>query len=341
MVVIGKRSMSLRWKILAFLTLLCGLYRLHYWLQLEYPRRAMQQLKAGTFDLVLANDVNTLPLAFRLAGGAPVYLDAHEFSPAEFLSLRWRLSLGRLYHWICRRWLPQVCMMSTVCGGISELYGRTYGRLADLIVLNVPPLQPLEPPMYLSGERLDQTIRLVHHGAAIPERRLELMVAMLDFLDPRFTLDLFLVGADSSYASALPRHCSNPARLRLNNPVPKSQLPQTLSQFDVGVYLLPAVNLNNQYALPNKLFEFLHAGLAIAIGPSPEMAAVVQAEMVGVVAPSFEPAALAACLNALQPDKISQFRRNAWAAREHYTSQAAEQAIAASVERAMASAAHL
>ena len=335
MIAIGRRPPSLGWKVLAFLTLLCGRYGLHYWFQLEYPRRAMQQLQAGSFDLVLANDVNTLPLAFRLADGAPVYLDAHEFSPAEFLSLRWRLSLGRLYHWICGRWLAHVSVMSTVCGGISDLYASSYGRPADLIVLNVPPLLPLEAPVNLSGQKLDQTIRLVHHGAAIPERRLELMVQMLNFLDPRFTLDFFLVGADSAYARALPQHCSNPARLRLNHPVPMAQLPQTLSRFDIGIFLLPPVNLNYQYALPNKLFEFLHAGLAIAIGPSPEMAAIVRSEEVGVVAPSFEPAALAACLNALQPEQIRQFRRNAWAARQRYSSQAAEQAIAASVNRAM------
>lgn len=335
LVPIGKRRTSLAWKLLALLTLLCGLYWVHYWFQLEFPRRALRQLKASSFDLVLANDVNTLPLAFRLAAGVPVYLDAHEFSPAEFSSLIWRLSIGRFYDWICRRWLPQVSTMSTVCSGLSELYGRTYGRNADLIVFNVPSLQQQLAVPTFDVQRLHQRVRLVHHGSAEPERRLELMVAMLDLLDPRFSLDLFLVGSESHYARSLRDHCCDSDRLRLHPPVPVPDLSQTLTHFDLGIYLLPPDNLNHQYALPNKLFEFLHAGLAIAIGPSPEMAAIVRSEAVGVVANSFDPAALAACLNALEPEQICQMRRNAWAARERYTSQAAEQAIAASVEQAL------
>jgi glycosyltransferase involved in cell wall biosynthesis len=333
---IGKRRTTTLWKVIAFLTLFFGLFRLYYWVQLEFPRRALHQLGKRQFDLVLANDVNTLPLAFRLAAGVPVYLDAHEYAPAQFSSLAWRLSIGRINHWICRRWLTQVKMMSTVCEGLSRLYGRAYGRSADCIVFNVPPLQSIEAPG-LDPQAMRHHIRLVHHGSAEPERRLEVMVGMLDLLDQRFSLDLYMVGSDSQYARSLTHHCRDHSRLRLHAPVPMDELPQALSQFDIGLYLLPPDTLNLQHALPNKLFEFLHAGLAIAIGPSPEMAAIVQADAVGVVAPSFDPAALAACLNGLEPEQICQMRRNAWSARERYTSQLAEDLIATSVESAVAS----
>ena len=162
-----------------------------------------------------------------------------------------------------------------------------------------------------------------------------MMVPMLDLLDHRFSLDLFLVGSESHYALSLRDHCRDTDRLHLHAPVQMVELPHVLSQFDLGEFLLPPVNPNFHHALPNKLFEFILFGLAIAIGPSPEMAAIVRSESVGVVTPSFDPATLAACLNALEPEQICQMRRNAWAARERYTSQAAEQAIAASVEQAL------
>jgi hypothetical protein len=335
LVQIGKSRTTFSWKILAFLSLVAGLYRLHYWRQLEFPRRALQQLQPNAFDLVIANDVNTLPLAFLLAGGSPVYLDAHEYSPKQFSSLLWRLSIGRLYNWICKRWLTNVAMMSTVCDGISDLYGLHYGRRADLIVLNAPPLQIAGHLADPAQDSFRDEIRLVHHGSAEPERRLEMMVSMLDFLDERFTLDLYLVDSDGRYALSLPTYCRNPARLRINPPVPMNGIVHALSRFDIGIFLLPPVNPNYQNALPNKFFEFMHAGLAVAIGPSPEMAAIVNLENIGVVAPTFEPASLAKCLNGLSWTQICQMRRNAWAARERYTSQAAEQAIAASVERAL------
>ena len=54
------------------------------------------------------------------------------------------------------------------------------------------------------------------------------------------------------------------------------ELPRMANDYDVGLYLLPPTNFNQRYALPNKFFEFIQGRLAIAIGPSPEMAKLVE-----------------------------------------------------------------
>ena len=82
-----------------------------------------------------------------------------------------------------------------------------------------------------------------------------------------------------------------------------------LAAYDVGLFVLPPVNFNYRFALPNKLFEFIMAGLAVAIGPSPEMARVVIDHGCGIVAADFAPATIAARLNALSADAIDAFKR--------------------------------
>ena len=74
------------------------------------------------------------------------------------------------------------------------------------------------------------------------------------------------------------------------------------------MYLLPPTSFNTQHALPNKFFEFIQPRLAIAIGPSPEMAKIVEAHDCGVVARDFEPKSLANCLLKLDYNKINHYK---------------------------------
>jgi glycosyltransferase involved in cell wall biosynthesis len=67
-------------------------------------------------------------------------------------------------------------------------------------------------------------------------------------------------------------------------------------------------------ALPNKFFEFIMAGLAVAIGPSPAMAAIVNRYDLGVVADTFDPRALADRLNALTAADIDAMKHRSLAA---------------------------
>lgn len=75
-------------------------------------------------------------------------------------------------------------------------------------------------------------------------------------------------------------------------PVPMHRIVSFASTYDIGVFLLPPTNFNYRNALPNKLFEFIQARLAVAIGPSPQMAAVVREWNCGIVSDDFTPASL-------------------------------------------------
>src|SRR4051812_18108703 len=85
-----------------------------FWLDAATPQPA-------DWDLIVANDVDMLPLAFRHASERTrILLDAHEYAPREFEDrLYWRLLYQPHKTWLCRKYLSKVHGFITVCDGIA------------------------------------------------------------------------------------------------------------------------------------------------------------------------------------------------------------------------------
>ena len=78
--------------------------------------------------LIVANDLPALPLACRVAAGAPVIFDAHEFAVDEFgHAAWWRAVMAPYVDGLLRTYLPQISGMMTVGPGIARLYADRYG----------------------------------------------------------------------------------------------------------------------------------------------------------------------------------------------------------------------
>ena len=267
-------------------------------------------------------------MALALAGDTPVLLDAHEYSPREFDDKwLWKLLFGRYNDSLCRRYLGQTVGMITVCQGIADEYARQYGVTPN-VVHNAPLDQKLAPSPVENNQ-----IRLIHHGAAIRSRHLEEMIEMMQHLDQRFSLDLMLMDSDRAYLAELHQRAADDERIRFIKPVPMPEICQHLNAYDLGVYILPPVNFNHEHALPNKFFEFVQARLGVAIGPSPEMAILVHQYHCGIVADSFDPAALAAVLTGLTKDSIEAFKQNSNTAARELSYEHEGQVLLAEIER--------
>lgn len=300
-----KSPASLLKKLFWSAKLLTGAFESYYWNQ-EQVCSAQKFLGINSFDLIIANDISSVPLALKLAGECPVLVDAHEYSPREFDDRwLWRLLFGRYNHALCQRYLPLASAMTTVCRGIADEYRRVYG-VRPVVVHNAPLDQKLSPSS-ISGNR----IRLIHHGAAIRSRHLGVMIDMMKHLDERFSLDFMLMETDVLYIKELRQAAQGDPRIRFVSPVSMPEICRQINNYDIGVFLLPPVNFNYKYALPNKFFEFVQARLGVAIGPSPEMAALLHIYNCGVVAKSFSPEAMAASLSTLNSANVTAFKEAA------------------------------
>lgn len=274
----------------------------YYW---NLPRviHGKNVFSSQKFDLIIANDLSALPLALEISQGASVLLDAHEYSPREFEeNWLWRLLFARHYHYICKNHLPKCSAMTTVCQGISDEYFKNYGVRSE-VLYNAPTRQDLTPSPVVAN-----SVRLVHHGLALRSRHLEEMIEMFKHLDQRFTLDFMLVSNDQAYMDELRNKASETPRISFIPPVPMHEICSRLNDFDIGLYLLPPANFNQEHALPNKFFEFIQARLAIAIGPSPEMEFLTKKYNCGIVSETFKPEELAEKINALSLDDITKLK---------------------------------
>lgn len=307
--------------------LLLRRHEAYYW-SLREVRHSLAQLGQRDFDLIIANDIASLPVALKIGRGTPVMMDAHEYSPREYEeSLAWRLLLAPFLDYLCRRYLPQASSMTTVCKGIARAYEQAYGVKVQ-VVMNATALQPCAP-----SPLLPDRVRLIHHGASLRGRHLEVMIDMMRLLDQRFSLDLMLMETDPAYLAELRARAAGDPRIRFIPAVRMEEICASINAFDIGLYLLPPINFNHEHALPNKLFEFVQARLAVAIGPSPEMADIVRQYSLGVVAVSFDPADLARELASITRIDLERYKAAAHAAAPALSYEASATVLTNEIER--------
>lgn len=283
-------------------------------------------------DLYVVNDMEPLPLALSIAEGRPVILDAHEYYPRRFEDrLTWRLLRNPYSSHLCRRLIPQTAGVLTVCTGLADQYERDTG-IRPLVVTNAPDYSPLEPVSRSETE----PIRMVYHGLASKSRRIEETIRIMEWLDSRFRLDLYLVPGDHHYIERLTGVSAGDPRISIRPPMPASEIVQRTHGYDVGLFLLPPTSWSYLHALPNKFFEYVQARMAVAVGPSPEMAPLVRTHDLGIVSEEFTSASMARALSALDHSRINAFKNNSHAVAYELSSAANRTTLLAFVDRVMA-----
>lgn len=300
---------SLFWKLWKLLMLLTKNDEAVYWNGAK--KHDYKILSEVNFDLIVANDLEALPLAIKLArsrSGVRVIFDAHEYYPGTFQETSLIATLLKSYVVrSCKNYLHKADHMTTVAKGIGKLYYQNFG-VESSVIRNTNKYWDLEP----SGTG-DTDIQLVHHGYALPMRKIEIMIKMMDYLDKRFTLNFYLVPAPlfiDYYDSLKELAKGRDDRIVFHEPVPTDQIPGELNKYDIGVFILPPTNENYANALPNKFFEFIQARLMIAIGPSPEMSSVVSEYELGLITQNYEYKEIAEEFNQLTSERIMHFKQN-------------------------------
>lgn len=277
-------------------------------------------LRGQVFDIILANEADTVPLALAQRPRFGVHADLHEFAPAQNPSARWRAFVAPYYRWLCREYVTRASSVTTVSQGLRDGYRRDFGLEAD-VVPNAAPYADMRPgPVPPPGE----AIRLVHSGNAQPGRHLELLIDAVRRARRAVTLDLYLMPTDTGYLAELRRLAAATPGVTVRPPVPHTQLVDALNAYDVGLHVLPPATYNHRWALPNKLFDYVQARLGLVVGPSPEMARLVRDHALGAVTDDFTAASLAA-----QIDGLDAARVTTWKAASHRAAAelAAERAV--------------
>ncbi len=265
-------------------------------------------------DLIHANDVNMIGVASnavdraRGRGRSISWLyDAHEYVPGIFRYKPDRLA-GMSDHEM--EYIRRAGAVLTVSEPIAEcIQVRTHLTARPIVIYNAPTVESPEiedPPSVRAAVGVGDDVPLLVYSGNIHEGRgVTELVEALGFLDPSVHVVLVtnaaphnayvvkLVGIAEALGAA--------DRLHFAPYVPGDHIVTYLSSATVGVVGLWPMP-NHDMALPNKLFDYMHAGLPLLVSDVPALAEFVTEHKIGEVYPAKDATALAKAATQLLSD---------------------------------------
>ena len=280
----------------------------------EYNLRLFVRLLVARCSLFVSNDLDTL-LANRLAAwlrGKELVYDTHEYY-TEVPELVGRPMVRRVWLAIERWIFPKLRHVITVNGSIADAYRIRYGNEIS-VIRNIPMKRALGPkPLRAALGLPEDRFILILQGAGINVQRgaEEAVLAMQELVGCM----LLIIGGGDAWPvlQTMVQEHGLGQRVRMFDRMPYDRMMEYTRLSDLGLTLDKDTNLNYRFSLPNKLFDYMHAGIPVLATDLPEVAAIVRQYDAGIVLPHGTTAAIVAAVSALRsdPDRRNALARNA------------------------------
>lgn len=275
-------------------------------------------------DIYNARDAYPLFVAHAAAllRGAKVVYDSDELATGR----NWAVAKNPVWSWAIRRYEGFYARRSAV---ITSDYGRAdeierlYGIERPAVVLNVPErAESLDPDLEFRSLAIgDRRFLLIYQGIVVPNRGLQEMVdAMRELPECRLAIVGYGSLLDTLKAEVAEKGLGD--AVRFFDPVPFATLMRYTAAADIGVIPLIGSCLSYRLAAPNKLFEYMMAGIPVVATDLPDMARVVRETGCGsLISEPVTPASISQAVRALLdgPEPLSEVaQRGRTAALDRY-----------------------
>lgn len=224
-------------------------------------------------DILNANDLDTMLANYmvsRLRGKKIVY-DSHEYF-TEVPELIGRNFSRKVWLWLEGRTFPKIKHRYTVSAPIAEEYEKKYGGKVGLI-RNLPVSADAKLTRNEPGKRM------IYQGACNLGRGVDLLISMMEFL-PDYEL---VIAGKGDMIPQLKKQAENMPNVKFLGMLKPNDLAEETAKCSIGFSLEEDLGENYHYGLPNKLFDYIRAGVPVVVSELREMAKVVRAHEVGVV----------------------------------------------------------
>jgi glycosyltransferase involved in cell wall biosynthesis len=297
---------------------------------LAHLRGLEAELIATAPDILHAHDSDALTPVARAARrlGVPFVLDAHELWLGRQPRGRgwlYRTLFVAYYRVVERRFVRRAAAHITVSPVIARYLERRYHVGPVVLVPNYPEVAEAERAIELrslpgaEGVPADAPV-VLHIGSAMPGRGVEQVIEAMAAV-PQAHLVLLGPGPAAAGLLQLAATMRVGQRVHVIAAVPTDDVIAVASSATVGVAPIIGDTPNNAASMPNKLFQYLAAGLPVVVSDLPQLRRIVEESACGIAVESGDPGAIGRALRDLlaDPERLAeQGRRARTAVEERY-----------------------
>jgi len=268
------------------------------------------------YRLVHAHDFTALPVGFLLSRlkRIPLIYDTHElWSESEhedYPELMLRLAY-RIERYLAKRAEHIV----TVSDSINAFLQQYFENSKITTIRNIPSYTSSSQSNVLRARySIPSNIPIfIYHGAISKARGVGVILEAIERLNHDEFRFLFL--GSGPYLKEIEKFVHEhdmESKVILSDAVPQDELLKCLSSGDIGVHAISNTCLNHEYCLPNKLFEYVHAGLGVLCTDLKEMSYLVQENGIGLNFKDRDPNDLALKMRYLieHRDQMNRYKSN-------------------------------
>jgi len=292
--------------------------------------KSYQKLVAEKAAIYHCHDLDTLLLGYWVAkkNKAKVIYDTHEYWPSRtgFTKRptdRIRVILREpLFRIIEENLIRKVNGVISANETSASALAKYYGIKKPLTIYNYHSLENqkfsdlLRTKLGLKDKKIVLYLGGINFGRGILE-----LVKALQHLNNNFHLVFLGKGPYKEKAEQLAKRFNLDKRVHFPPAVPPKEVIKWASSADVGVSPIQNISKSYYFSSPNKVFEYLMAGLPIAVSDFPEMKMILNKYDVGEVFDPDSPKSIANAIKKIFADKTryKKLKENSlMAAREYY-----------------------
>ena len=300
-----------------------------------YKEAIKQQKK---YEFIIANDLPTLYPAVKLkkkTGGKLIY-DSHEIyletlnqffpskcNPIKQLIFGWSIGSMRFMGYrIEKKLLKHVDEFITVNNSLADYFSKKYKFPNIHIMMNCPvkmnnPYKPLVDfkKLYIWDH---SDIVFLYQGVLNKGRGLELLIAAFNNIPNNIKLVIIGDGFLKQDLVDWVLNYNLTGQIKFFDTVPNDKLLNYTVAADFGINLLEDYNLSKKYASPNKLFEYMHAGIPVLCSKTLENFIVFEKYEIGILTRNTPEDIVENMMKLANSDRIEYYRQNCYQGSHEY-----------------------
>ncbi|QMU65495.1 MAG: glycosyltransferase [Flavobacteriaceae bacterium] len=274
----------------------------------EYNIRLFFFLLGKKKHLLFSNDLDTLPANYLVSilQKKKLVYDSHELF-TEIPELVKKPLIKKCWLGIEKILFPNLKNVMVVSDAIADFYTKKYGVLCN-VIRNLPQVFTIEPGVFPFEKNAKKVI--LYQGAVNIGRGLELIIDTMPLLENY----LLVIIGDGDIFTTLKE---DTAHRGLENKIfflgkkSPEELKKLTPLADIGISLEEDMGLNYRYALPNKLFDYIHAEIPVVVSNLPEMKKIVAQYSVGKILEERSSEKLASLLLSIDKPKYTNVLKKA------------------------------